>query len=130
LRVGGYGTAAYQAAHGDFAKAAKTTAGTATAQYLIPKIPERLAALTAPLGGSSRDALGRFARGQGGLLTRTAGALSRAAGPLGVAAETLFGPGAAGHCPYGETPERTAERQADFKRQYAELVRRKRLRAK
>jgi hypothetical protein len=96
----------------------------------VPAIAKRLQQATAPAGGTARNALGRFATGRGGLLTRTAGALSRAAGPLGLAAETLFGPGSSGHRPYGETPEKTAQRQADFEREYAELVRRKRPRIK
>jgi hypothetical protein len=52
------------------------------------------------------------------MVSRMAGVLSRAAGPVSLGIETIFGPGKEGHRPHDETPATTAQRQADFARQF------------
>ena len=77
---------------------ARTVAGGASAVLQASGVPYPLPPVTTP----------------GGLVSRAAGALSRFAGPVGLAVETMFGDGAAGHRPAGETAETTAHRQSDL----------------
>lgn len=57
-------------------------------------------------------------------MARAAGAISRAAGPVGLAIETIFGEGAAGHRPAGETATSTATRQLAYARKFQSDVNR------
>jgi hypothetical protein len=108
---------------GDLPTAAKT-AGTAAAVRRCQRFWTVWNALHAP-AGVQRGPGGKFIPGAPTALTRAAGTLSRAAGPAGVAVETVLGEGAAGH--RADDPnETTAERQARFEQEYAALLEAKR----
>jgi hypothetical protein len=78
-------TAGTQLTRGDFSGAAATGAG-AVAATQAPKAIGVLQKLTAPSVGLIRNPVGRFVTGSGrpAVLARGAGALSKAAGPVGV----------------------------------------------
>lgn len=101
--------------------AASKVAGAAAASR-IPAFARAVERATRPTTGVSRGAAGRFVAGAATPLRRAAGVVSRAAGPVGLAVEAIFGDGAAGHRPYGETAETIAERQRAFQAEYDELV--------
>lgn len=125
-KVGRYAPAvvAYDVAQdvlaGNPTTAAKKVAG-AAAVAAVPGVIGRIEKATRPTAGVTRGAGGRFVAGAATPLRRAAGVMSRAAGPVGLAVETIFGEGAAGHASY-DPNETTAERQARFEREYAELV--------
>jgi hypothetical protein len=112
---------------GNLERAATTAAGSTVAAYAVPKVTSAIAEATAPQTAATRDALGRFTSigRQAGPVARAAASISRLAGPIGLAVETILGEGAAGHRPPGETPERTAERQRAFEQAYQELLSRR-----
>jgi len=99
---------------GDVSGAARTAAGGA-AVAAVPKVVKKVQQATRPAGGPAvRGALGRFVPNPGGAATRVAGAIAKYAGPIGLAVDTIFGEGAAGHRPVGETPEVTEARRRQY----------------
>ncbi len=116
-------------------KAAAVKAGGAVATSQVPRVLRAVQAATAPArtvaGGASTllQASGvpyslPSMTTAGGAVSRLASAMSRFAGPVGLAVETMFGDGAAGHRPDGETAATTADRQASFAQQFKEQVNR------
>lgn len=120
--------AAGDVVRGDHRRAAAKV-GAAAASTQVPRVLRAVQAATAPTGtvaGGASSVLTASGNPwqlpastvRAGMFTRLANAMARFAGPAGLAVETLFGPGAAGHRPAGETPATTAARQAEFQRQY------------
>jgi hypothetical protein len=87
---------------GNVRQAAYDLAGGSVASRYVPRIVKPAAEWTAKAATNT------------GIISRLAAAMSRYAGPVGLAIDALSTPGHQ----YNETPEQVAARQAEFQRQY------------